>query len=150
MAPLPIPAATRRFALASNGMTTTETAATNDAGNAAFGCFVPDQRGAGFVNDVQRQHDKTRTHDSQGGSLDLFMPGVVKIVVEPPKQSRTGCHFDDAVQAKANERDRTSDQPGDDGDQTFGAVVKDREVLKIPATAYDVLACGGIRHPSSG
>ena len=28
MAPLPIPAATRRLALASNGMTTTETAAT--------------------------------------------------------------------------------------------------------------------------
>ncbi len=119
-----------------------------DAGNAAFGCFVHDQRGTGFENDVQRQHDKTRTHNSQGGSLDLFMPGVVKIVVEPPKQRRTGCHFDDAVQAKANERDRTSDQPGDDGDQTFGAVVGDGEVFEALAPANKILAIlsAGCRH----
>jgi len=30
-------------------------------------------------------------------------PGWIQIVMEPPEQSGPGCHFDQAVQAEANE-----------------------------------------------
>ncbi len=51
--------------------------------------------------------------------LHLFTPGSVQVVMEPPEQRRTGRHFDDAVQAEADQGYGTGDQPGDDGNQTF-------------------------------
>ena len=132
MAPLPIPAATRRFALASNGITTTETAATMMPGMLRSGISWPDQRGAGFVEDVRRQRNEAPADDSQRGPLNLFTPGMVQIVVKPPEQRRPGRHFDQAVQAEADQRDGPGDQSGDDGNQTFGAVVGDGATRSEP------------------
>ena len=50
--------------------------------------------------------------------------------MEPPEHSRPGCHFNHAVQAKTDERDGPLDQFGDDGDETFDAVVGDGEVFE--------------------
>jgi hypothetical protein len=36
----------------------------DDTGEAPFRDFLPEQRGAGFVEDVKRQCDEARTHDS--------------------------------------------------------------------------------------
>jgi hypothetical protein len=65
---------------------------------------------------------------------------MVKIVVEPPQQSRPGGHFNHAVQAETDERDGPGDQSGDDGNQTFGAVVDDGEVFEPLAPAYQFTA----------
>jgi hypothetical protein len=72
MAPLPIPAATFRFARANSGITTTEAAAMDHSSQAPFRRFVADQRGAGFVENVQRQGNEAPADDSQGGPLDLL------------------------------------------------------------------------------
>jgi hypothetical protein len=68
---------------------------------------------------------------------------MVKIVVEPPQQSRPGGHFNHAVQAETDERDGPGDQSGDDGNQTFGAVVDDGEVFELTAPANKVVTGGG-------
>ena len=148
MAPLPIPAATRRFALASNGMTTTETAATMMPGMLRSGSSWRIRRGAGFVDDVQRQRNEAPADDSQRDPFNLFTAGMVEIVVEPPQQRRPGGHFDQAVQAEADQRNGPGDQPGDDGDQTFGAVVGDGEVFEplAPANKPLPILSAGRRH----
>ena len=63
---------------------------------------MPDQRGAGFVENVHRQGNEARANDPQSGPFHLFTPGMVKIVVEPPEQRRPGRDFDQAVQAEAD------------------------------------------------
>jgi hypothetical protein len=60
--------------------------------------------------------------------------------VKPPEQSSTGRHFDTAVQAEADQGYGPGDQPGDDGNKTFGAVVSDGEVFDPLALANKVLA----------
>ena len=62
-----------------------------------------------------------------------------EIVVEPPEQCRPGGHFDDAVQSEADQRNGPGDCPGDDGDQTFEAVVCNREVFEPLAPANKVV-----------
>ena len=91
---------------------------------------------------------KHQPDDSQRGPFHLFTPGVVKIVVQPPKQRRPGSHFDQAVQAEADQGDRPGDNSGDDGDQTFGAVVGDGEVFEPLAPANKVMPIlfAGRRH----
>ena len=72
--------------------------------------------------------------------------------MEPPEQCRPGRDFDQAVQAEADQGDGPGDQPGDDGDQTFGAVVGDGEVFELTTPANKMLAMdgSGVRHALSG
>jgi hypothetical protein len=65
----------------------------------------------------------------------LFTPGVVKIVVKPPEQCRTGCHFNQAVQPEADQRDGPGDDSGDNRHQPFETVVADGEVFEPLAPA---------------
>ena len=67
---------------------------------------------------------------------------MVRIVVGSPEQSHPRRHFDDAVQAEADQGYGPGDQSGDDGNQTFGAVVGDVEVFLTLALA-DAKSCGG-------
>jgi hypothetical protein len=46
----------------------------HDACNASFRCNVPDQHGAGFVEDVQRQSNEARSDCPQRNSFDLLAP----------------------------------------------------------------------------
>src|ERR1017187_10969756 len=72
---------------------------------------------------------------------------MVKIMVEPPQQRRPGRDFDQAVQAEADQGDGPGDDSGDDGNQTFGAVVGDGEIFELLAPANkDVPGCAGNRH----
>ena len=140
MAPLPIPAATRRFAFANTGMTTTAAAAIIMPGMLRSRDLVADQGGAGFVEDVQRQRHEAPAHHPQCDPFNLFPAGMVKIVVEPPQQSRPGGHFNHAVQAETDERDGPGDQSGDDGHHTFGGVVDDGEIFEPLAPANQLSA----------
>jgi hypothetical protein len=72
------------------------------------------------------------------------LPGVVQIVLEWPEQRRPGRDFDQAVQAEADQGNGPGDQPGDDGDQTFGAVVGDGEVFELTAPANKSLPILGV------
>ena len=112
----------------------------DDAGDAPLRGFVPDQRGAGFVDDVRRQRNEAPAHDSQRGPLHLFTPGMVQIVVEPPEQRRPGGHFDEAVQSEADQGDGPGDCPGDNRDQPFKTVVGDGEVFEPLAPANQFTA----------
>ena len=102
MAPLPIPAATFRLALASSGITITDTAATRMPGRLRSRDFAVEQSSGGFVGDVCRQREEAPADELQRGPLYLFTPGWVRIVMQAPEQRRPGSHFDDAVQSEAD------------------------------------------------
>src|ERR1019366_302480 len=51
---------------------------------------------ASVITDPQRPIKARAIPSAPGGPLNLFKPGVVKVVPEPPKQCRTGCHFNRA------------------------------------------------------
>ena len=94
--------------------------------------------------DIRRQRNEAQAHDSQGGPLHPFTPGVVKIVVEPPEQCRPECHFDDAVQSEADQGDGPDDCPGDNRDQPsrlLSAMVKYSSCwpLRSSALRFDVV-----------
>ena len=112
----------------------------DDSWDASFRRFVADQRGAGFVNDVERQGNEAPADDSQRRPLDPFTPGSVEIVMESPEHRRPGRYFDQAVQAEADQRNGTGDQSGDDGDERFEAVPGDGEVFEALALANEILA----------
>ena len=139
MAPLPIPAAIRRFAFASTGMTTTS-GGDDDSWDASFRRFVVDQRGAGFVGNVNGQRQEAPPNNSQGGPLDPFTPGRILIVMKPPEQRHPGRNFNYAVEAEAHERNRTGDETGDDGDERFEAVPYHGEIFEPLAPANEIRA----------
>ena len=76
----------------------------------------------GYVN---RKTDETPADDSQRDSFDRLTPRHVQIVMESPKECRTGCDFDQTIQAEADERHGTGEQTGDDRDESFEGVVSD-------------------------
>src|ERR1039458_10205150 len=65
---------------------------------------------------------------------------MVEIVTEPPEQRRPRRDFDQAVQSEADQGDGPGDDSGDDGNQTFGAVVDDGEVFELSAPANQLSA----------
>ena len=96
------------------------------------------------------QYNEASAHDSYRGPLNLFTPGWVQIVMEPPEQCRPGGHFDDAVQSEANQGDGPGDCPGDDGNQPFKAVVANGEVFEplAPANQFTAVWCDRGYHAS--
>jgi hypothetical protein len=64
---------------------------------------------------------------------------MVKILVEPPQQRRPGRDFDQAVESEADQGYGPSDDSGDDGNQTLGAVVGDGEVFEASAPTNKIV-----------
>jgi hypothetical protein len=58
--------------------------------------------------------------------------------MEPPQRAAPGRYFDAAVQSESDERDRSGDQSGDDGHETFEAVVGNGEVFDALAPANEI------------
>lgn len=50
--------------------------------------------------------------------------------MQTPQQRCSGCNLDGAVETESDERDRSGDQPGHNGQQTFKAIVGNREIFK--------------------
>jgi hypothetical protein len=75
---------------------------------------VPDQRGASFVGYVRSQRQETPSDDAQSRPLELFTFSCIDVVAESPQKSRTGSHFNCAVKAETDERNRSGDQTRDD------------------------------------
>jgi hypothetical protein len=111
----------------------------DDAGNAAVRFLVADQRGTGFVQNIERQGNKARSDDSQGGPLNLLTPGCVQIVVEPPQQRSPGRDFDEAVEAEADQGNGTGDDSGENRDQPFETVVAGGEVFEFLAPTNKIV-----------
>ncbi len=59
-------------------------------------------------------------------------------MMEPPQQGSPGRDFNGAIEAEADERYRSRDQPSHDGYQTFEAVVTDGEVFELLAPAHEI------------
>ena len=72
--------------------------------------------------------------------FNLFTPGLIQIMVESPQQCCPGPYLDGAVKSEAHQRNRPGDQSGDDGDETFEAVVADCEVFESLSPANEVSA----------
>src|ERR1035441_9215863 len=51
---------------------------------------------ASVITDPQRPIKARAIPIGPGGPFNLFKPGAVKVVPEPPKECRTGCHFNRA------------------------------------------------------
>ena len=88
----------------------------------------------GVECDVSGEGDEAPSNNSQRDPLDRFTSGFIQIMVQPPEQSQARCDFNDAVQAEADERHGPGNQSGDEGNETFGAVVGDGKVLQIAST----------------
>ena len=98
---------------------------------------MPDQCGAGIISDICRKRNEAPAHNPHCNAFNVFTPGRIQVMMEAPEQSCPGRDFDQAVQTKANQRDGPGDDSSYDGNQTFGAVVGDGEVLKPLAPAND-------------
>ena len=51
---------------------------------------------ASVISDPERPIKARAIPSAPGGPFNLFKPGAVKVVPEPPKQCRAGCHFNRA------------------------------------------------------
>jgi hypothetical protein len=111
LAPLAIPAATRRFARANKGIATTDTEAIKMRASS-----VPALHAGTSVDlhsgDVCRRRDEAPAHNPQRHALDLFTSLWIYVVVAPPQQCCTGRNLNGAVETESDERNRSGDQHG--------------------------------------
>jgi hypothetical protein len=97
-------------------------------------CFAhriaSDQHGAGFVEDVRRQRNETRSNRSQSFAFDLLPPRNVQVVAKPPHQSGSRRHLDQAIQAEPQPWRRSQRSTRQLWGHAFEAVVAAGDVSK--------------------
>jgi len=103
-----------------------------DARNAVLRGSLGPQVRRRFVGDVGGEAQETHADNLQGSPFVAFAAVLIRINRHPPQQSRTGGHFDEAVDAKPDKGYTPGHGARDNRHQPFQGIPRDGEVFEPP------------------
>src|SRR3954454_16076623 len=89
-----------------------------------------------IVSNVSRKQEKAHPDYSQRPCFVSFATFYIRVNGHPPQQDRSGRNFDEAIQAKPNERNAPSNRTRSDSYQALDAIPYDCEILKPSSTTH--------------
>ncbi len=123
-------------------------ASQNDSSEAGLRNGAQPEIAKRLESDVGGEGEEAGSDDAEGDAFVAFAVMDVSVGRHPPEECGAGNHFDEAVEAEADERDAASDQSGYQRDKALEAVPGEGEVFETAASADQESAVGdgGVGH----
>ena len=105
----------------------------DDSDRRLLGCAPLEQGADGTIGDVSGEQQKAAADDPQRLTLGRLASPLVGIPAQPPECRQAAGDLDRRVEAEADQRDASGEEPGDQRDEAFERIPRDGDVLQPAA-----------------